>query len=1460
MSRRNDLSSVHPTTTRQTRDIQKQFLSKDNKSGGQNANEKKGRLVASMVSVFDSASSKEQVVPTPEGMKTPAVTPSNSLKVTARVKHEEFVGSKHTPLRHSPTSPRSHANKISVASSSVESRGLSDRNDPRIQRTLEFFNKGKAATLNKQSSSGSLNPSSDKQKCTTLPSQTSSSIGRSSVPAKITITSTKSQLSTSVSTKTDSLRSLDQKVSSIDKKIAAKQSCLSSTVSQSSHESSKDTQVEKASGDISPHAAYTLTHSPSPSPSSSGSSCSFEPPSPSPQSSIIKQPGGVWYSGNRDVSPTSPPPCGDQLSMGIPRRRSFGSTPGCGRRKSPSPGPSSLTSSNPHQSSLVKSMSTEKFSSASSKTNNEVKTASDKTNNEVKTASDKKLELSTVAFTSGCRPNLHTTTSFRRERERSLPPLNKLEQSSKSTSREKLDDTAQSQKRKTSAPFPAHKGKSNSTTPAHKQKTDIVTHQAEKRKAGDAAKEKTSSTAQDHKKTGETCVATQVHKENVADFTPTTKKEQGSPTSCSKKSIVTILPEPAHTESPSASSTMVHKSPVEDTVVDESIFKYGSLPPPKMLGSSASKRRPLPSPKPITISPVIQRKAQLMEEKSNAASKHRPTESQASHRKFSPRVSSYSQREPAPVSVKSRIAMFKSIQQEHLLEKPDDQIKTSSLKRQFTSPERKAVESKKSPHRNSPVLKKTVEAEQKNTSPDDTSTPCSTQPLSQPQTNESSQQDKADSSSSLQQSDDEEELTLSAIKIVSNCAEEGEKDVIEISVFPTDSNTDLSRGTSTPDMLQAAPCTSDDTEAVSPTCIPDKEPVAVSPSTTVAAAQSAHQQHLETVSPPPLPPRPKSPVPCPEEGTSSPSTNGGSHSDATAATTDSKTLSSDNNYENNVIHSQETVLSTSADSAWRGFPLESIPEYDVAETRQTPLPSDEPIPSGRVSASDREHSSSDSETEFYRRLSTVTGSFYEEMLASITATIGNECVTIPQQRGEMGEKEFSSVVNRLVQQNPELAENIYESIEQYRRRSQFVIKSGFNNDVEEPPALPPRPDKLARTAHPKTEHSDLSREPFDSYVEMNPQGSVEMLRDATSSTVLRSHSHEMSDNASYEPVLLHSPKKKRKSSKRSASLTAQVEVERKKTDESKQSTRKKSRFQGLFSRAKTEPCPKEGNLTVISVFDIDKHGLLDAARADSPFPVSQRYELVDYTHSTKPVPNAPRTSISLPPSSVLHTYKSDDHGTYISPTQTSESEDEENNQFSGNNESPPSIQPKSPRKIKSTTSLPRLGNGASSLTPDSGVYPELSPTHSFKRITRDPLTPPLVTKLSISRSSSSGFGEVLPTSNSDPSIHNTLLTISNKAKNLPIHDLKDSASPTGSLTKLSLMDLALDSDQDTASLDSSRGDRLWMSPIARKRCDSDSPEKLRGSVQKEQLLAHARRRGSSQDSGSTCPEVSRNEL
>ena len=1424
-----------------------QFLAKKGEEKKDQAStQKRGNIVASMISVFNNASSnnsQEPLTRSPVRSRTPVPTSSplhprlrsssSSPKVISKFQPHPWETSaivKPSTLGGSLPQPR---NKVTVTSSKTTPVAglLADSKNPRVQRTLELFNKGgvsigqqkSATTLRRPSgvdSPSRANMREASQKSCTLPSRSNTTVADSckrngeagtstrATPANITICSSKNQPTTRTRSCTSpftSSTSSDEEGVGVNPKVVVEgspgelfhntkrklgsdetTSCSTSRSSsaQSCHEFTEETPSDKQSA-TTPHATYILSHSPSPSPST-GSLNSSEPPSPSTRPCTVKQPGGIWFT--TEVSPTSPnsEQCLPEKPWGV-RRCSSGSTPGCGRRKIPSPLPSQPGGTLPpsgSKSSMSKSHSAHTLSSTS---RNPLSLDSTVKAAELQEQKPHKDTVQTSPI-EGRRARLKplSSSSFRTAGEKPLPPMRRGMWRSGPRQRSDIPPSAGLPKKNTCA--------------------------------------------------------------------------------------VTILQEP-NSSQPAMAISSQRKSEQQQVQNDHLTKHPKTVPPPKLLTNSTSHQSlshgnpPPNSPSPNPKDEEKHQDQDEMEEQDKCrldlerSGNHKPKR-QVGSPDVPQKVSSSHRNKAKPsrvpleheqMSVKSRIALFKSMQQvdpsqrtegaDNCMSKscPGSPAKSRMVKMSPVSSPNRAPLQKRDPVMEKNQSPAKEEVSKHNPDPHQ----IVESPTIQPPAEQKKKASNNDPNNALSD-EDEEELTLTVLKITSGKVKQGEEESIQVEVFDTATQSALStastvaRGSVTCRNHEEIPTLSS-VNGASQTYSSQTEtgfPSQASKPGTGSDDDDDYDDVIVTIQ-----------LPQEKQKLTPPLNN------SQLSTVQEQLLFADEEYDDVIFsHKPRSPLTppstavvatgSSTELVRRGLPLESIPEYDVADTSLTPLPSEGAPSTIAAGASDKEHSSSDSENEFYRQISTVTSSFYDEMLASITATIGSSRLSFPpQQQGSMGEKEFTHAVDQLVQQNPELAGPIYESIEQYKRRSHFIIQSGFD---DKPPALPPRPDNLSRPNQERSKIHSISTSgiaktwdsPFETYVQMKSSILPE-------SSVTSSASSSVDPTSiDYEPVHFNpSHKKRHKSPKRSKSTKKQAEKEKKepgrkrigsRTDDTRQAVKKKGRLHGFFSRSgKTEEA-KPGSLPgsyKFSVGSTDEEAFLSPSMTD--------YEIL---HAAAPQYRNVGRSLSLS-APTGHTYGNfgGEHAVFISPTHSSESEDDNDSQLQpSKDDENQSRGSQESSKLKSSDSLPPTFTGISSQTPDSGVYPELSPTHITRRYARDPLTPPLYTKLSVS--SSTGSSCSLPLSSSDPSIHSTLLTDSKKRKHAGLEH-KDTPSPTGSLTKF--MDLALDSGLDSTSFDSSRGgERMWQSPVARKRSQSVSPEKLKGAVQKEQLLAHTRRKES----------------
>ena len=394
------------------------------------------------------------------------------------------------------------------------------------------------------------------------------------------------------------------------------------------------------------------------------------------------------------------------------------------------------------------------------------------------------------------------------------------------------------------------------------------------------------------------------------------------------------------------------------------------------------------------------------------------------------------------------------------------------------------------------------------------------------------------------------------------------------------------------------------------------------------------------------------------------------------------------------------------------------------------------------------NSSSDSEQELVRKMSSVSLSFYHEVLETINSTIGP-----PTEQVEDQSEHINQVVDEIIrntQRKSSDSENLYETIEEYSRKvSDFVIRQRQRErkGIEEedvPPELPPRPVYLLK---PYKEPS------FDN-------GLV---------SILESSPNEI-------PAL-------------------------------KQQTVK----------TKSPEREIEENLNVMTVSRSDRQGAVKKRK---------KYRSL-FKSKVEP------RSLDIPPDFTDNTYNphlvSNERNT-IEPTNTSESESEVA-LLDNRSEASSITGSQSPIKVKwrdEGVSRPPHDD-LPTTTPDSGVY-----LHNGRYL-RNPLTPPLVTKLGVM----SHTTRTLRFSNSDPSLHLSLLSSPRRPYHVP-------ESP--SFSHISM-------ESDTPSLSSFESGKYiseqhLRSPLMRKRVKSDAssdrPLNSSGAIQKSHLLNAAlrRRRGS----------------
>ena len=447
--------------------------------------------------------------------------------------------------------------------------------------------------------------------------------------------------------------------------------------------------------------------------------------------------------------------------------------------------------------------------------------------------------------------------------------------------------------------------------------------------------------------------------------------------------------------------------------------------------------------------------------------------------------------------------------------------------------------------------------------------------------------------------------------------------------------------------------------------------------------------------------------------------------------------------------------------------LEMIPEND-----STIVPSS-PQPCVTKLQPDVPVSSSDSERELVRKMSSVSLSFYKEVLETINDTIGqanNQTVDESEH--------INQVVDEIIRNSHRKvsdSENIYETVEEYSRESvieysrkvsDFIMRQRERerngDDNELPPELPPRPMFLVKLSENEPENISILNDSEQNHHLLSP--------------------------------------KKRKSPRRT--------------------TKKKS----------PDLCDDEMRPRIGSCSENTKAVVKKRKRLGSLFK-SKIEPKDDVTHSL------PSTNFEDVNEYNDCSYENvvSNHRNTIQPINTSESEGEVG-LLDQHSEVSSSTGTQSPIKVRwrDDGGGPRpLHDDYPMVTPDSGVFPELQNS----RYIRNPLTPPLVTKLGVTVTRPIRF------SNSDPALHTTLLLSSRKNNFVP-------ESPS----------FSVESDCDlTPSISSFESGKLtnvfpveqqMRSPLMRKRVRSDAtsdrPANSSGAIQKNYLLnvALKKRRGS----------------
>ena len=528
-------------------------------------------------------------------------------------------------------------------------------------------------------------------------------------------------------------------------------------------------------------------------------------------------------------------------------------------------------------------------------------------------------------------------------------------------------------------------------------------------------------------------------------------------------------------------------------------------------------------------------------------------------------------------------------------------------------------------------------------------------------------------------------------------------------------------------------------------------------------------------------------------------------------------------YQEYTLKRKQSRGSSSNQSSDPSKPLEPIPE----------IPSHSPNPpsEGRTSAEphDTGGSSSDSEHELVKRMSLISTSFCEELLAKVNETISS-------QSGLSVSEHITQVFDEMVRNAPtEIDENVYEDIEEYSRKiSDYYLncnkKNEGDDEDETPPELPPRPDFLVKLLN--QEESEKPSILTDSYIEMNP--AIQRVPEVNS------------DDDDYELMTLNisnkSPKKRspKRSIKKKSPIREPFHYDNEpesspirqravsQSDDKRQYVKKKRKYSTLFGgrRSKIEP--------------------RDAISMTLPHKLSHEPNMLDDDYY--PVQDNGHTH---------YTYKQDPeyinvgvHDNTIKPINTSESEADEDDNDTDSHSTNYTTGSQSPTKIRMKDVGLLHHDLPYTITPDSGIFTN----GGNKRFTRNPMTPPLVTKLSVA-GSNLPLVEGIRFSSSDPSLHLSLLSSSIPHSN----PMQVPASPS-----LSFSQITNESDEESTVSSSESGkysEQLLKSPSSTqiKKVQNNFPHERSttsaGAVQKVQLLASRKRRGSITGSTEACPLI-----
>ena len=493
------------------------------------------------------------------------------------------------------------------------------------------------------------------------------------------------------------------------------------------------------------------------------------------------------------------------------------------------------------------------------------------------------------------------------------------------------------------------------------------------------------------------------------------------------------------------------------------------------------------------------------------------------------------------------------------------------------------------------------------------------------------------------------------------------------------------------------------------------------------------------------------------------------------------------------------------------------------------------------------------EPDILKRMSVISGTFYEEMIDSIALKLASS-----EERGAIGEgasleriekvkRQLIEVVEDAVSNDPLLeSEGFYESLEEYGRKvSDYLHRTQAESTSEEvPPELPPRPDFLLKLIKEEKEGEDVDRAEMSSPSILKLEGYEEM----SSATIDVQPSSTVS---LYEPVsyggsdITMSPKGKgkRRTSKipfwkspehKPSSPTLSLDSATSSLSRSggnKKSTKKKKIIPSFSVRrsVKVEPTITSP-VRSVSVSGHSSHSVTSS-------PSHTTYEEMNAPTSSSPPPhmyvNVGR-SVSVSQPRGHYEFVSNDEP--IQPTYSSESEGEGMSGVYDDIRSPV-------KRLWKDIEPPT--------TPDSSVFTDDHDTCDGRSL-HDPTASPLVTKIK----STLPTHQFLRTSISDSALHSSLIAAQIGRPVPP-------TSPIPSFGEMSIdSNSNMESSPSICSYDSTRysggvgGVELKTSPMcssSRKRVKSDASEDRhhsarKGAEQKARLMMVAnhrrKRRGS----------------